>query len=149
MSMGRLLGIDHGLARIGLAVSDANGIIATELMILERKSKREDFATLNRIAQQEGVVGVVVGIPFSDADFDDDADVHTQADTVRLWIQRFAATTELPIIEWDETLTSDDARDMAQRQGRSPRQAIDDIAARLMLQSYLNAVRDGLAEPPR
>lgn len=52
--IGRLLGIDHGLARIGLAVSDTLGITATELRVIKRKSKAEDFALLNRIAKDEG-----------------------------------------------------------------------------------------------
>ncbi len=142
--IGRLLGIDHGLARIGVAVSDALGITATELQIIERKSKAEDFAVLNQIAQDENVVAIVVGIPHHETT----EGVHTQADTVRTWIQRFQTTTTLPIIEWDEQLSSADAKEIAIRQGRGMREAIDDLAARVILQSYINAVNDGLATPP-
>ena len=142
--IGRLLGIDHGLARIGVAVSDAMGISAKELRIIERKSKAEDFALLNDITQKENVVAIVVGIPYNEAP----EGVHTQADTVRTWIENFKETTDLPIIEWDEQLTSQEAETIAKRMGRKPRDPIDDLAARIILQSYLDALADGLATPP-
>jgi len=142
--IGRLLGIDHGLARIGVAVSDALGITATELQVINRKSKAEDFALLNKIATDESVVAIIVGIPHNEAP----EGVHTQADTVRLWIERFQQTTSLPIMEWDEQLSSEDAKEIAKRHGRDVRDAIDDLAARVILQSYLNALNDGLATPP-
>lgn len=142
--IGRLLGIDHGITRIGVAVSDASGITASELRVIERKSKVEDFALLNKIADEEGVVAIVVGIPYNEAP----EGVHTQADTVRLWIERFQKTSPLAIIEWDEQLSSEDAKEIAKRQKRDVRDAIDDLAARVILQSYLNAVNDGLATPP-
>jgi putative Holliday junction resolvase len=142
--IGRLLGIDHGLARIGVAVSDAMGISAKELRVIERKSKAEDFALLNDIAQKENVVAVVIGIPFNEAP----EGVHTQADTVRTWIENYKATTDLPIIEWDEQLTSQEAEAIAKRLGRKTRDPVDDLAARVILQSYLDALADGLATPP-
>lgn len=141
---GRLLGIDHGLARIGLAVSDASGLIARELGVLKRTTREADFAYINRTAAQEGVVGVIIGVPMSDAP----EGVHTQADTVRLWIERYRQTTPLPIVEWDETLTSHDAQALSRTLRRPMRAPIDDLAARLMLQSFLDAVRDGLAVWP-
>lgn len=144
MIKGRLLGIDHGLKRIGLAVSDASGSVARELIVLERKTNREDFARINQIAAQEKVIGIVVGLPINS---DAEAGEYTQADTVRKWVERFGETSALPIILWDEQLTSVDARELSIQQGRNRRDAIDDLAGRIILQSYLNAVRDGLAEP--
>jgi putative holliday junction resolvase len=141
---GRLLGIDHGLARIGLAVSDASQLVARELAIINRKSRQEDFEQINRIAQERRVVGIVVGLPFNPDTLPGD---HTQADTVRLWVERFSATTLLPIVLWDEQLTSTDAQELSRQKGRKARDRIDDLAARVILQSYLDAVRDGLASP--
>ncbi len=142
----RLLGIDHGMARIGVAVSDRSGVLARELAIVHRTSKREDFAKLNAFATAHGVQAYVVGIP---SDFDAPADLeYTQADRVRAWIERFRQTTALPIVEWDEQLTTVDAHELAHRLKRPPRAHVDDLAARLILQSYLDAVRDGLAQFP-
>jgi putative Holliday junction resolvase len=145
MITGRLLGIDHGLKRIGLAVSDASGLVARELSIIQRQSKVADFATINRVAADHGVVAMVVGIPGNDVA---NPGGYTQADTVRRWIERLADTTNLPIIQWDEQLSSVDAQALARTQRRKPQEPIDDLAARVILQSYLDAVRDGLATPP-
>jgi putative Holliday junction resolvase len=145
MSGGRLLGIDHGLKRIGLAVSDPSGLVARELTVLNRKTNREDFERINRIAAEQKVVGIVVGLPINS---DAEAGEYTQADTVRKWVERLAETTQLPITLWDEQLTSADARELSIQQGRNRREAIDDLAARIILQGYLDAVRVGLATPP-
>lgn len=142
--IGKLMGIDHGIARIGVAVSDAMGIAARELTIIERTSRAADFEQLNQLAQQENAVAFVVGIPHHDLP----EGVHAQADTVRLWIERFSVTTRLPIVEWDEQLSSQDAEEIAKRHKRDVRDPIDDLAARVILQSYLNALNDGLATPP-
>ncbi len=141
---GRLLGVDHGIKRIGLAISDPNRMLARELKVLKRTTREADFAALQAIIAQEGVVGIVVGMPTHDAP----TDAHTQADTVRLWLTRLRDYTNLPIVEWDESLTSEDARALARQQRRKPDAPIDDLAARLMLQSYLDALHDGLATFP-
>ena len=142
----RLIGVDHGLARIGVAVSDRAGLTARELAIITRKSKREDFERLNAIAAEQEAGAFVVGLP-SDFDTPDDVE-YTQADRVRTWVERFRLATNLPILLWDEQLTTVDAHEMARRLKRPPRAHVDDLAARVMLQSYLDAVRDGLAELP-
>lgn len=138
---GRLLGIDHGLKRIGVAISDHSRMIATELTIVHRKTNAEDFARLNQIATEQHVVGFVVGLPVNSEAVEGD---YTQGDTVKRWIERFRATTALPIATWDEQLTSADARELSIQKGRKARDPIDDLAARVILQSYLDALREGL-----
>lgn len=144
--MTRLLGIDHGDARIGIAVSDRALLTARELTIIERKTKREDFARINAIANEQEVTAFVVGMP-SDFDTPDSVE-YTQADKVRAWVERFKETTMLPVIFWDEQLTTVDAHEIAKRLKRPARSRVDDLAARVMLQSYLDALRDGLAQLP-
>ncbi|MBK8025691.1 MAG: Holliday junction resolvase RuvX [Chloroflexi bacterium] len=140
---GRLLGIDHGLARIGVAVSDTVGLTARELLVIRRTSKREDFQKLARIAEEQQAVGLVVGLP---SDYDDPEGVYTQAAKVRTWVDLLHTALSLPLVLWDEQLTSVDAHELAHRLKRPPRAPIDDLAARIMLHSYLDAVRDGLAD---
>jgi RNase H-fold protein (predicted Holliday junction resolvase) len=67
---------------------------------------------------------------------------------VKLWAERYAATTSLPIIFWDEQLTSHDALELARQKKRKRTEPIDDLAARVILQTYLDALRDGLAQSP-
>lgn len=142
---GRLLGLDHGMARIGVAISDSTGFVAREIAIIQRKSKREDFDKINHLAKENAVIAILIGIP---GDLDAPDDKFTQADKVRNWVKAFQGTTTLPIILWDEHMTTVDASEIARRQGRKLRDHVDDLAARVMLQSYLDAVRDGLAPPP-
>ncbi len=141
----RLIGIDHGLARIGVAVSDRVGLTARELSIIERKSKREDFARLNVIAVEQEAAAFIVGLP---TDYEAPEGVYTQDKRVRTWVELFEQTTTLPILLWDEQLTTVDAYELAHSLKRPARAHVDDLAARLILQSYLDAVREGLAEPP-
>lgn len=141
----KLLAIDHGLKRIGLAVSDESGLVARELAVITRKSNREDFEQINRIAAEQRVTGIVVGVPERD---EVETDGTTPADRIRRWIDRFAQTTTLPIVTWDENLTSVDARELSIRKGRKARDPIDDLAARVILQSYLDAAQDGISEFP-
>ena len=141
MAEGKLLGIDHGIKRIGIAVCDALRFSARELTIIQRTSKIEDFEQINLLAQEEDVVGFVIGLPLNEGS---DLCSHSQADTVRLWVERFSKTTRLPIVLWDERLSSEGAKALAIRQHRNPFEPIDDLAARMILQSYLDALHDGL-----
>jgi putative Holliday junction resolvase len=143
VTSGKLLGIDHGLIRIGLAVSDRSRMVARELAVIKRTSNREDFERINRMAEEQQVVGIVIGVPFDPER--EEQGLHSQADVVRNWIARFETTSPLPLITWDENLTTAEAQEIARRQRRKAHEPVDDLAARVMLQSYLDAVRDGLA----
>jgi putative Holliday junction resolvase len=143
--IGRLLGIDHGNKRIGVAVSDATGLIARELLVLKRRTRAEDFTTIARIAAEQQAAGIVVGLP---ANLDLPEGVHNHAETVRRWAAELGAATPLPVVLWDEQMTSADAKDLARHKRRRWDEPIDDLAARLILQSYLDAVRDGMAVFP-
>jgi len=143
--IGRLMGIDHGLVRIGLAVSDPSGLVARELAIIKRKSKREDFERIHQLAAEQRVVGFVIGVPHN---LDAPPGTRLQSETVMRWVEHFKATTDLPIILWDEQMSSADAQELSLRKKRRNTDPIDDLAARVILQSYLDAIRDGLVEPP-
>ena len=139
---GKLLGIDHGLKRIGIAVSDPSGMLARELTIINRTSNAQDFAHIHHLAQEQKVIGIVIGLP------EIRPGEHTHGEAVLRWLERFAPTTPLPIVKWDEQLSSVDAREISIQKGRKARDPIDDLAARVILQSFLDAVRDGLATWP-
>jgi putative Holliday junction resolvase len=139
-----MLGIDQGLKRIGVAVSDPTWLVAKELTIITRSSKQEDFARLHRIITEQSVTALIVGLPTKHLP----DEVYTQADSIKRWVEHLAVAIPLPITLWDEHLTSADARELSIRLRRKPRDPIDDLAARLMLQSYLDALRDGLAPHP-
>jgi putative Holliday junction resolvase len=135
---GRLLGIDHGLKVIGLAVCDPTGLIARPLQLLRRTSKQEDFARINAIIVEQGAVGAVVGLPVSPPEIT----VYTQADQVRLWASRLAAAIPVPVYLWNERYSSQDAEELLAAAGKDRPDRIDAVAAAVILQSLLDALRD-------
>ena len=141
----RLLGVDHGSKRIGLAICDPLGMFARELAIIKRTTHDEDFARIRQIVAQEAVEGIVIGVP---TNYEAHPGQQSQADEVRQWVEALGKQVNLPLVLWDEQLSSADARELARSKRRKPSDPIDDLAARVILQSYLDALRDGLAQPP-
>ncbi len=141
----KLLAIDYGQRRLGLATCDATGLVARELVILTRESRAEDFAMIRRIANEEHIEALVVGLPFNEESPERQSERCTM---VRRWARRLAAAIGLQVTLWDEQLSSVDAQELARARKRGPRAPVDDLAARVILQSYLDAVRDGLAGEP-
>jgi putative Holliday junction resolvase len=135
---GRLLGIDYGLKVIGLAVCDPTGLIARPLQLLRRTSRREDFARIAAIIAEQGTVGAVVGLPVSPPEIT----VYTQADRVRRWASRLAAAIPVPVYLWNERYSSQDAEELLAAAGKNRPDRIDAVAAAVILQSFLDALRD-------
>lgn len=133
---GRLLGIDYGEKRIGLAISDALGISARELAILQSRGASQDYATIIEIALREKAAAIVVGVPVNP---NAPPGIRTQADIVRDWIADLRNATDLPVHEISEYLTSEEARNMARMLKRGAQEPIDDLAACVILQSFLDA----------
>lgn len=135
---GRLLGVDHGLRIIGLAVCDPTGLIARPLCLLRRTSRRADFAAIARIIAEQSAVAAVIGLPLSPPH----VAAHTQADTVRLWASRLAAAIPVPVYLWNERHSSQEAADLLAEAGHSQPERVDAVAAAVILQSFLDALRD-------
>ena len=130
---GRLLALDLGQARTGVALCDEAGLLGGPLTVLRRHATRvEDFAEIARWAARERVVGVLVGLPVDDAG--------AQARWVRRYAGRLAgALAPLPVAFWDETLSTADAlRLLAEGGGRT---AVDAAAAAVLLNDFLAARR--------
>ncbi len=141
----KLLAIDHGERRLGLATCDSSGLVARELTVLTRRSRGEDFAAIREHAAREGAGALLVGLPLNDMSASRERERCT---IVRRWAGRLARATGLPVILWDEQLSSVEAQELARARKRGPREPIDDLAARVILQGYLDALRDGLAGEP-
>lgn len=141
---GRLLGIDHGLKVIGLAVCDPTGLIARPLELLVRTTRRADFARINAIIARQQIVACVVGLPVSPPG----VAAYTQADRVRLWAGRLAAAVSVPVYLWDERYSSWEAEERLAEAGSARPERVDAVAAAVILQSFLDTLRDeGTAWP--
>lgn len=129
----RLAGIDHGAARIGVALSDPLGITARPVAIVTGDAG----AALDEIAaliDREMVGKVVVGLPT-----DSQGLVGGQATEAIRWARTLADRTAVPIVLWDESYSSAEAKAMARRAHRRPDEPLDDFAATAILQDYLDA----------
>ncbi|PJF43771.1 MAG: Holliday junction resolvase RuvX [Phototrophicales bacterium] len=141
---GRLLCIDHGTKFIGLATCDRIGLIATPYKVIKRKTRQVDFEQIKAIIQKEDIAAVIVGLPPRPHDF-----VGTsQSDIVRKWTKRLVKQLNVPVYHWDEGLSSYDAEvTMRETLGKSQPKRIDAHAAAVILQSFLDALREGQPWP--
>lgn len=134
---GRLLGVDFGTRRVGLAVCDPDRLIASPLTTLERTDAQRDADVLRRVVADELVVAVVVGLP-----------VHTdgregvkakEAREFGAWLGRAVSR---PVRFWDERFTTAQAESALWAAGlthRRRKERRDRVAAQILLQSYLDA----------
>ncbi len=141
--MSRILALDVGERRIGVAISDPDERLAVPLRILERQSAATDTKSIIDIAQAENVELLVVGHPLSL-----DGTVGPQARRVEEFAARLRKASGLPLELWDERLSSVQAerqlpvsRKARPKGSRRRRAPVDDLAAAIILQSYLNRRR--------
>lgn len=132
---GRLLGVDHGEKVIGLAVCDANWTAARPLELLVRRTRAQDFAHINAVIARQEIAAVVVGLP----ELPPDHNVTGQAQTVRRWSTRLAAAVHVPVYLWNEQYSSFEAEEIAAEVGLDRSARIDDRAAAIILQSFIDA----------
>lgn len=130
----RVLGLDLGERRIGVALSDRLGFLATPLMVLKHRSKEADLAAIAELVSDRGVEVVVVGHPLSL-----DGSVGPQARRVEAQASRLREHLDVPVVLWDERLSTVEAERLIHETGkRVRRDRIDAAAAAVILQSYLD-----------
>ncbi|HPP79372.1 MAG TPA: Holliday junction resolvase RuvX [Deltaproteobacteria bacterium] len=133
----RILGIDYGTKRIGIAVSDPAGIMAHPLKVLEVRPDDSHLLEIQAIARSYGVEKIVVGLPYNM-----DGTEGPKAREACLWGERVAELTGLPVVFWDERLSSFEAEELLAGHEVSPkrmRKLVDKIAAGIILQGYLDS----------
>ena len=138
---GRLLGVDLGDVRIGLAVSDGEQVVATAVETIA--SAEDVVGQLAAEVVRLGAVGVVVGYPRTMRGREGQA-----ARRARVVAEALAGVAEVPVALWDERFTTVEAERVMLAQDasrRTRREAIDRVAATLLLQSVLDARRGGSA----
>lgn len=133
----RYLGLDVGTKRVGVAVSDEMGLTAQPVLTLERKrNPRDDLRSLARLARRFGVVAIVVGHPLHLS-----GELSPRAARTQAFAAELREFTALPVHLWDERLTTHEAHRIlyeAGRERRRHRKLVDQVAATLILQSFLD-----------
>lgn len=133
----RLIGLDVGLRRIGIAVSDPLGITAQGLPTLWRKHMKADLAELSRIAREQEAAGFIVGHPLHMSGRES-----RQGTIVQEFAERLRERSGLPVTLWDERLTTKVANQVLRSSGiglEKRNKAVDQLSAVLILQSYLDS----------
>ena len=139
MESGRILALDLGKRRIGLAISDELGITAQGLETLHRTRLREDLARLKKLAADRNVTLMVMGNPLHMS-----GDEGRGAEHARDFAGRLEAATGIPVQMWDERLTTVEAQRVLRESGASIEKrakAVDRLAAVILLESFLEARR--------
>ena len=135
----RCLGLDIGDRRIGVALSDPDGILASPLTIIERSDDSQDIKAITDIINKHQVGQVIVGLPRSL-----DGSLGGQAEKVKEFADRLAEQIEIPLEYRDERLTTVMAQRLKQasggRKGRG-KTRYDAEAAALILQNYLDEIQ--------
>jgi putative holliday junction resolvase len=132
----RILGIDYGDKRIGLAVSDELEITARGISVIECKSKKADMEAIASAVSAYGVGAIVVGYPLR---LDGSAGIQCQK--VDRFIAALKEAIPVSVIAWDEALSTKEAEELMREAGitrKKKRGMVDRIAASLILQDYLN-----------
>ena len=133
----RILALDLGKKRIGVALSDPLGITAQGLPTLERTRIRDDLAALERIASENSVGLILLGLPLHLSGREG-----RQAEYTREFAGRLSEYTGLPVRLWDERLTTVEAGRVLRSSGISiakRAKAVDRLAAQILLESFLDA----------
>lgn len=142
----RLLGLDVGTKTIGIALSDVTLMIASGVTTLSRTKFKADAEQLLALAQAQGVGGFVIGLPVNL-----DGSSGPRAQATRAFARNLARLTPLPILLWDERLSTQEAERMliaADASRRRRAEVIDKVAATLILQGALDRLGPMRHEQP-
>lgn len=136
---GRVMALDLGEKRIGVAISDELRLIAKSYAVIKRKSRREDFARYQTIIAEQNITLLVIGLPITLGGTD------SQKTT---WVRDYADDLRghitIPITFWDESLTTIEAEASLRERGvrgKKAKERVDAVAAAFILQNYLDAKR--------
>ena len=135
--MNRILGIDYGERRVGLALSDPLNIFAKPFLTIDRKLSFDLLKEIKRVIQENSVNQIVIGIPLNMKGMDS-----KQTVIVREFIKELGTKIKLPIHLQDERLSSKAAEHILLLQNKSPSRnkgSIDSTAACLILQEFLDS----------
>jgi putative Holliday junction resolvase len=134
----RILGLDYGEKRIGVAVCDELGLTAQGLSTIIRKNKKHDWEILENLVKTYKVDKIVVGYPIKI-----DGSEGIQCEKVNRFVSLLEKTFALPIIKWQETLSTKEAEGILIESGvrwEKRKKIVDKLAACLILQGYLDSI---------
>ena len=136
----RILAVDHGEKRIGLAISDPTATIASPLKVIEHISRTLDAAQVANLASENEVGLIVIG-----QSFDEEGRPNLAGRRAAKFAEALQAQTNIPVLLWDEAFSTQDARATRIEMGVSRKQRgghLDELAAVMILRSYIESQID-------
>lgn len=133
----RIIGLDYGEARIGVAVSDLLGTIANPLDTISERDREKQLEKVLEVIKREKAEKIVVGLPKRM-----DGTLGHRAEYTRAFAEELSERCSLPLVMWDERLSSSEAHRMLESggvSGKKRKTKVDKIAAVLILQTYLDS----------
>lgn len=143
----RILGLDYGEKYVGVAMSDPMGIIGSPLETIYRKEEnklRKTYARIEELVKENGVERIVIGLPKNMNNTEGDS-----ATNCREFASNVERRTGLPVVLWDERLSTSSARSILMESGvrrEDRKEVIDKIAAGIILQNYLDYLSNTTAK---
>jgi putative holliday junction resolvase len=137
MTISRILGIDYGSAKIGLALSDPLKMISKPFQVIRNKGE-ETIKEIEEIVKQKNVEKIVLGLPL-----DKDGSDSAKTEEVRNFAHYLSLKFTIPIILWDERYTTCDANSFLKEIGidyKKSKEVVDKIAASIILKDYLESL---------
>ncbi len=137
----KIMGLDYGSRRIGVAVCDDLGIAAQGVGTVIRKNRDSDLTAIVELTTRYGVERIVVGYPLRL-----DGSEGIQCEKVNRFIRRLQTRLTIPVVRHDETLSTKEAEEILRKTGvrrEKHRELVDRLAASIILQDYLDAMPSG------
>lgn len=134
----RIMGLDYGTKRIGVALCDELGMTGQSLTTIFRKNREQVLAAIEDLVKNHGVEKIVIGYPLRL-----DGSEGIQCEKVSRFARLLEARLSIPVIKWDETLSSRTAEDILIEAGmrrEKRKKIVDKMAAGIILQGYLNSL---------
>ncbi len=133
----RILAVDHGEKRIGLAISDPTATIASPLKVIEHTSRLMDAAQVANLAAENEVALIIIG-----QSYDEEGKPNLAGRRAAKFAEALKEQTQIPVILWDESFSTQEARATRIEMGVSRKKRaghMDELAAVMILKSYLDA----------
>ena len=137
--MKRIMGIDYGDARTGVALSDLMCSIVGSTQVVPSRNKQKAMEDIIRIAKENEVAQIVVGLPKNM-----DGTEGPRAELCRGFAEELKQASGLPVVMWDERRTTVEAHNILSQHnyhGQKRKNTVDAVAASLILEGYLNSLR--------
>ncbi len=136
MTNGKMLGVDYGDVRTGLAVSDISGFLASGIGYIKEGGMKNTAVRVAREAKERGCVGIVIGLPKNM-----DGTEGFRADAVKAFTELLRAETDLPLHMLDERLSTMQAHKLMTltgTHGKKRKESVDTLSAQIILQDFLD-----------